>query len=299
MQHFGLTELEATNKAGKIDYSYSNIVDITAHGKDIFSDVPGGSAEQMSGTSMAAPHVADAFALLRQRAPLASSLELEKSLRELSESVVDTRNDLRVARLDMDGAPSLPVAVAKEPLSSTELFATPAVGNPDSLGAVVGLRDDRFVVRASDNAKVETLSLQRALNARAEGAECSLQQIGADTWIVRVRQGTSKDSVSPFASATKLQEAWKNKNLRVFEDSASLSEPLPEEWRWSVAPQTCLGLLSPSPLLHEDSSGRLHRVQMAVGNRSLWLRGLTCHEAPGRDVRSWMPCRTHMLWPQK
>src|SRR5204862_4989902 len=46
----------------------------------ILSSIPNGSYARMNGTSMAAPHVAGAFAVLRQRSPLATTVKLLKDL---------------------------------------------------------------------------------------------------------------------------------------------------------------------------------------------------------------------------
>ena len=49
--------------------------EITAHGGEITSAVPGGGYDEMSGTSMAAPNMAGAFALLRQHVKAETSLK--------------------------------------------------------------------------------------------------------------------------------------------------------------------------------------------------------------------------------
>ncbi len=54
---------------------FSNIypqIHLLAPGVDITSSIPGGGLDSFNGTSMAAPHVAGAFAVLKQRDPLAS-----------------------------------------------------------------------------------------------------------------------------------------------------------------------------------------------------------------------------------
>ncbi|MCK2215237.1 S8 family serine peptidase [Actinomadura sp. ATCC 31491] len=65
--------------------SFSNrgpLLDLFAPGSDIVSSVPGGGWQSKSGTSMAAPHVAGALAVLRQARPSATPAELESALKD-------------------------------------------------------------------------------------------------------------------------------------------------------------------------------------------------------------------------
>ncbi len=71
----------STTKKDKVsDFSnQSKLVDLMAPGSDIYAAVPGGY-ETMSGTSMATPHVAGAWAILKQAKPNASVQEIETAL---------------------------------------------------------------------------------------------------------------------------------------------------------------------------------------------------------------------------
>ncbi|WP_376696531.1 S8 family peptidase [Wenzhouxiangella sp. EGI_FJ10305] len=93
-------------KNGRIS-GFSNsgpILDIVAPGGDINSSVPGGSYARLSGTSMAAPHVAGAVASLRSAYPDASADDIVRALTENDTTYRDPRNGHASARLDLVAA---------------------------------------------------------------------------------------------------------------------------------------------------------------------------------------------------
>jgi hypothetical protein len=93
----------ATTKADAIA-SYSNtasFLDLLAPGSAIQSSVPGGGYAVLSGTSMAAPHVAGAFALGKQWRPNNTVAQLLLSFRIGGVKVTDPRNGLTFPRLDV------------------------------------------------------------------------------------------------------------------------------------------------------------------------------------------------------
>lgn len=71
----------STTKKDKVsDFSnHSKLVDLMAPGSDIYAAVPGGY-QRMNGTSMATPHVAGAWAILRQAKPKATVAEIQAAL---------------------------------------------------------------------------------------------------------------------------------------------------------------------------------------------------------------------------
>ncbi|MDB4543034.1 S8 family serine peptidase, partial [bacterium] len=93
--------------------SFSNVSDfisLLAPGISIRSAVPGGGTANFSGTSMAVPQVAGAWAVLKQQQPDASVDEVLQSLYETGTSIDDNRSGGQVAdmrRINVDLAASL------------------------------------------------------------------------------------------------------------------------------------------------------------------------------------------------
>jgi subtilisin len=77
---------------------------LLAPGDRINSSVPGGSYRSWRGTSMAAPHVAGAFAVLKSKSPLAGVDELVSVLKSTGLPVQDWRNGLVTPRIRLDKA---------------------------------------------------------------------------------------------------------------------------------------------------------------------------------------------------
>jgi subtilisin family serine protease len=83
----------STNKSDQVSY-YSNVapmLSLFAPGEEITSSVPGGGFSVLSGTSMAAPHVAGTWALLRQAYPAGSVSAVLSALQSTGLPVTDTR----------------------------------------------------------------------------------------------------------------------------------------------------------------------------------------------------------------
>ncbi|CUS31339.1 S8 family peptidase [Candidatus Nitrospira nitrificans] len=79
-------------------------VDLLAPGSSINSSVPGNNFAIFSGTSMAAPHVAGAFAVLASRAPGATIDQIQNALISTGVDVTDTRNNLSRPRINVGNA---------------------------------------------------------------------------------------------------------------------------------------------------------------------------------------------------
>jgi len=98
--------------------SYSNsadILELLAPGSFIYSTLPNNGAGVKSGTSMAAPHVAGAFAVLKSAAPDASVDQILNILKQTGVSVTDTRNSITKPRINLTKALERLAPSADEP----------------------------------------------------------------------------------------------------------------------------------------------------------------------------------------
>ena len=96
----------STTKSDNVS-GFSNsatLVDLLAPGSSINSSVPGGIFQSFNGTSMATPHVAGAFAVLRSGATTATVQQIENALITSGQSVTDPRNNITKPRIDVAAA---------------------------------------------------------------------------------------------------------------------------------------------------------------------------------------------------
>jgi hypothetical protein len=82
----------------------SEALDLLAPGQPIESSVPGGGFGILSGTSMAAPHVAGAWAVLKQQNPQASVSAILDAIASAGVPISDPRNGITRPRLQLDAA---------------------------------------------------------------------------------------------------------------------------------------------------------------------------------------------------
>jgi subtilisin family serine protease len=73
-------QIAGFSSAGPTPYSLTFKPDVTAPGEDVASAAPGGSYVELSGTSMSAPHVSGAAAVLRQRHPTWTPQQVKSAL---------------------------------------------------------------------------------------------------------------------------------------------------------------------------------------------------------------------------
>jgi subtilisin family serine protease len=96
----------ATTKSDNIS-SFTNaapFMSLLAPGSSITSSVPGGGFDVKNGTSMAAPHVAGAWALLKERRPSASVAQVLTALRSTGVPRIDSLTNIAYPRIRIDAA---------------------------------------------------------------------------------------------------------------------------------------------------------------------------------------------------
>jgi subtilisin family serine protease len=121
----------STNKSDVISTfsNASNLLALLAPGESIYSSLPGNTFGYMSGTSMAAPHVTGAWAVLKQRKPTATVDEVLATLRATGQPIVDTRGGgSSYPRIRVDAAVSA-LRVA-DPLMRIEVPGNSSVVEP-------------------------------------------------------------------------------------------------------------------------------------------------------------------------
>jgi hypothetical protein len=126
----------------------ASFLKLLAPGASIYSSVPGGSYADFQGTSMAAPHVAGAWAVLRQAAPTASVDTILGALINTGRPVFDPGNGLTKPRIQLDQSLA-PLGRCRYSVSNSSVSA-PAVGGSDSI--LVGTFPSNCSWSASSNA---------------------------------------------------------------------------------------------------------------------------------------------------
>lgn len=182
----GATDISSDTVA---PFSNSNAhLDLLAPGSQITSSVPGGEMAYMEGTSMAAPHVAGAWALLKQRSPSSS---IDTNLNRLISTgvpITDTRNNITKRRID--------VGAATDCVSSV----TPSVqnvGNPTWSGSVnvtatsgctwtaVSNSQWLFVTGQASGAGSRAVSLSASANTSGDARTGSVTILGRTFWLTQ------------------------------------------------------------------------------------------------------------------
>jgi subtilisin len=82
----------------------SQYLTLLAPGRYITSSVPNNGYSIYAGTSMAAPHVAAAFAVLKQKKPNATVTELVNALTSTGQAITDSRNSVTKPSIKIDAA---------------------------------------------------------------------------------------------------------------------------------------------------------------------------------------------------
>jgi subtilisin family serine protease len=107
----------------------ASFLDLLAPGVNVTSSLPGGGFGMKSGTSMAAPHVSGAFALMKQKYPGAGVAEIQQRLSQTGRRVLDAKSGVTKARINVERAAQFPLFTSD---FSRDLHADPAVFRPSS-----------------------------------------------------------------------------------------------------------------------------------------------------------------------
>jgi subtilisin family serine protease len=165
----------STDKANRISW-FSNIapfVSLLAPGEAITSSIPGGGFQALSGTSMATPHVAGTWGLLREAVPTASVGTILNALRQTGLPIADTRpgGTATVPRISVFEALSTLAPIVNPQPVVTALSPTSGRSGQASLTlALTGSGFDGFsVVRWNGSDRlttvVNTTTIQAAITA--------------------------------------------------------------------------------------------------------------------------------------
>jgi len=137
----------ATNDTDAVT-SFSNVADflaLFAPGESISSSVPGGDKAVWQGTSMAAPHVAGAWAVLRQKSEAADVSEVLTALQATGTLVDDQRSggtSTEIPRINLD------LALVEMEILPPEFDSTPEAGANFEFGEVIlGRTGDAMVLQ--------------------------------------------------------------------------------------------------------------------------------------------------------
>lgn len=195
------------------DFSNSaNFLDLLAPGASIYSSVPGGGFESWPGTSMATPHVAGAWAVLKSANPGAGIDTILDALKKTGVSVTDSRNGLTKPRIQVGAAVDLlagspAIQVSPEVLVSTQ---PPNVITYTAMSVInSGTSDLVWDTNTGDaNASMENLIIDGGFEGGISNPNwsvpsgvaspiCSLDTCGMDAaytgdWFARFGDGTSQ-----------------------------------------------------------------------------------------------------------
>jgi len=146
--------------------SFGSPVDLVAPGDTIISTAMGGGYEWRTGTSMAAPMVAGAAALLRSAAPGADWRAIEAALLG---SARQTQLPVRAGALDIGAALQAlaPAAAPRTPAAATPGSANAATVAPDAASSVAAAAQRRAADRADARAWAAARVELRRASARA------------------------------------------------------------------------------------------------------------------------------------
>lgn len=186
----------ATNKTGKIDTDYSNIskqVRFAAPGTAIISSVFGKTYKALSGTSMAAPHVAGAFALLREEFPKMSLKLLERKLDPSDRTVQDPKTGDYFKVLALKGDTELQLAEGS--VQQSQALSNGSIRAQDTINTQ---QSEALVAFPSTGSVIVTTPSHQSGDETVKTLSKSLESVpNVDTDIKRIGPNSYKIDISP------------------------------------------------------------------------------------------------------
>jgi len=214
--------LSAVNEV-RCSSNSATFLDLLAPGISINSSVPGGTYQNGSGTSLAAPHVAGCWAILKQARPAATVDEIEAALKNTGIPVTDWRNG--ITKPDIACNAALDSLLAQQPdLTISAFTATPTTVNAGGTvtlaatvknvgGASSGATTLRYL-QFTGSTYVEIANCADSIGALAPGAtssqSCLVKLPSAGDYIVTVsvvpvpgESNPSNNSTNPITVVAK------------------------------------------------------------------------------------------------
>ncbi|HXG70650.1 MAG TPA: S8 family serine peptidase [Gemmatimonadaceae bacterium] len=175
--------MDGSNGAAPTDgvSAFSNsasFLSLLAPGQSINSSIPGGGFSNFQGTSMAAPHVAGAWALLKSRYPGATVSQVLDALSSTGLSVTDSKNGITKKRISVAEAMIALARACVYSLSSTSAtvaaaggLASSTVAAPPGCAWTAVSNDESFITIGSGATGIgrATVTVSVAVNNGASG----------------------------------------------------------------------------------------------------------------------------------
>lgn len=171
----------ATTKTDYVD-NYSNsatFLNLLAPGSNINSTVPGGGFQSWNGTSMATPHVAAGFAILKDVDPTASVDTMYSTLLSMGDPIVDSRNGISKQRIHL-GRAAAAMDVRTRLANGTPIFGNGAAGStPRYLSVVVPTGATNLSISTSGGTGDPTLYVRHATRPTTAVYTCRSANVGS------------------------------------------------------------------------------------------------------------------------